>query len=197
MKSLIKWIILALMIFGLTFGGAYYYQQQANLKQGGAARSTAATTLKSLQEQPRLPVFSASFVAVVSGQPATLVPGVVRYEIDVAKIAQRDVKWDDKRKTLAIALPPLVLSAPEVDAGAIRAIDSGAAAAIPDGAEPLPDDAVRKSGEDEIAKLARGESAMALAREAARGVIERSFAMPLRAAGIKAVVKATFADEQG
>ncbi len=54
MKGLIKWIILALIIFGLTFGGAYYYQQSMNKKLGGQVQSIATTSLQGLREEKRL-----------------------------------------------------------------------------------------------------------------------------------------------
>ncbi len=197
MKGLIKWIILALIIFGLTFGGAYYYQQSMNKKLGGQVQSIAATSLQGLREEKRLTAFAESFTALVGGEPTIVMPGLVRYEIDLTKLQPRDVKWDDKSRTLNVVLPPLILSGPDVDTESIRKVGEGGVLTALTDAEATIDAASLKRGQDDLLKQAKGEVPIGLARDAGRKAIERSFAMPLRAAGIKAAVVATFADEQG
>lgn len=197
MKGLIKWIILALIIFGLTFGGAYYYQQSMNKKLGGQVQSIAATSLQGLREEKRLAAFAESFTALVGGEPTIVMPGLVRYEIDLTKLQPRDVKWDDKSRTLNVVLPPLILSGPDVDTESIRKVGEGGVLTALTDAEATLDAASLKRGQDDLLKQAKGEVPIGLARDAGRKAIERSFAMPLRAAGIKAAVVATFADEQG
>lgn len=197
MKGLIKWIILALIIFGLTFGGAYYYQQSMNKKLGGQVQSIATTSLQGLREEKRLTVFAESFTALVGGEPTIIMPGLVRYEVDLTKVQPRDVKWNDKSRTLNVVLPPLILTGPEVDTESIRQVGEGGVLTVLTDAEATLDSASLKRGQDDVLKQAKGEVPMSLARDAGRKAIERSFAMPLRAAGIKAAVLATFADEQG
>ncbi|WP_447411816.1 hypothetical protein, partial [Clostridium perfringens] len=53
----------------------------------------------------------------------------------------------------------------------------------------------RRAGQAELLRQARDAAPMKLARDATRHAIERSFAMPLRAAGIDANVEVGFADE--
>jgi hypothetical protein len=55
----------------------------------------------------------------------------------------------------------------------------------------------RKRGQQELMRQARAAMPVRLARDAARRAVERSFAMPLRAAGIEAQVDVRFADEPG
>lgn len=197
MKGLIKWIILALIIFGLTFGGAYYYQQSMNKKLGGQVQSIATASLQGLREEKRLTVFAESFTALVGGEPTIIMPGLVRYEVDLTKVQPHDVKWNDKSRTLNVVLPPLILSGPEVDTGSIRQVGEGGVLTVLTDAEATLDAASLKRGQDDVLKQAKSEVPMSLARDAGRKAIERSFAMPLRAAGIKGAVVATFADEQG
>lgn len=197
MKGLIKWIILALIIFGLTFGGAYYYQQSMNKKLGGQVQSIATASLQGLREEKRLTAFAESFTALVGGEPTIVMPGLVRYEVDLTKMQPRDVKWDDKSRTLNVVLPPLILSGPEVDTESIRKVGEGGVLTALTDPEATLDAAILKRGQDDLLKQAKGEGPIGLARDAGRKAIERSFAMPLRAAGIKAAVVATFTDEQG
>lgn len=55
-------------------------------------------------------------------------------------------------------------------------------------AEQRLDAANRRRAEEELARQARQALPLRLARDAARNAIERSFAMPLKAAGIDAQV---------
>ncbi|MES1985319.1 MAG: DUF4230 domain-containing protein [Pseudomonadota bacterium] len=204
MKGMIKWIVLALIVFGLAFGGAYFFQQRVNQQLDGKVETIATASLQGLREQARLTAFIASFVAVVSSEQARfglkaeqtmIMPGLVRYEVDLNALKPADVKWDKENNTLSVALPPLILSGPEVDLSGIRQYDGGGILMALTDAEATLDAANRKRGQDELLKQAKGEVPMRLARDATRNAIERSFAMPLHAAGIKATVVAKFAGE--
>lgn len=201
---MIKWIVLALVVFGLAFGGAYFFQQRVNQQLDGKVETIATASLQGLREQARLTAFIASFVAVVSSEQARfglkaeqtmIMPGLVRYEVDLNALKPADVKWDKENNTLSVALPPLILSGPEVDLSGIRQYDGGGILMALTDAEATLDAANRKRGQDELLKQAKGEVPMRLARDATRNAIERSFAMPLHAAGIKATVVAKFAGE--
>ena len=64
-------------------------------------------------------------------------------------------------------------------------------------AERTLDQANRRSGQDELMRQARARTPMHLARQAAMRIVARSFAMPLRAAGIDASVAVRFVDPAG
>lgn len=204
-----KWIglgVLALVLFGAAFGGAYYVQRMLNEKVSGQVETIATSSLTGLKEQARLTPFIARFVAVVtakqerlglSAERTMILPGTVRYEIDLNAIKRQDVTWDEKTKTLSVKLPPLILSGPEVDINGIRTFGQGGILlSLTDAKETL-DEANRIRGQAELLIQAREAVPMRLARDAARNAIARSFAMPLAAAKIKATVKAYFADEEG
>lgn len=206
MGRLIGWLIFVLIFFGGAFGGAYYYQQQMNAKMTGKVESIATASLTGLKEQARLNAFVARYVAVVtskqqrfglSAERTMIMPGLVRYELDLKAIQQKDVRWDEKAKTLTITLPPLILSGPEVELEGIREYgERGILTALTDAEEVL-DEANRKRAQDELLRQAKEAVPMRLAQDASRAAIERSFAMPLRAAGIKAAVVAQFAENAG
>ena len=204
MRRLLKLLILVLVLFGLAFGGAYWFQRKAEERFDGKVETIASASLQGLREQARLTAFVARFVAVVSSeqkrfglsaQQTMIMPGLVRYEIDLNRLQPRDVRWDAATSTLNVTLPPLILSGPEVDLAGIRQFDGGGILLALTDAEKTLDAANRKRGQAELLKQARGEVPMRLARDATRSAIERSFAMPLRAAGIKATVAAKFASE--
>jgi hypothetical protein len=151
-----------------------------------------------------LTVFAARFVAVVtssqsrfglSARKTLIMPGTVRYEVDLARLQQRDVVWDAASRQLRITLPPVQVSAPQINLNELREYGGdGVLTALTDAEQQL-DAANRRRGQVELVRQAREPLPLRLARDAARRSVERSFAMPLRAAGMEADVVVRFADE--
>ncbi|WOF42222.1 DUF4230 domain-containing protein [Sphingopyxis indica] len=165
-------------------------------------QTVVAASLQGLQEQNVLVPFTARYVAVVtstqsrlglSAKKTLIMPGTVRYEVDLAKLEPSDLDWDAATKSLTVTLPPLRLAGPEIDIDAISEFRDGAILLTLTDAEAVLDAANRKAAQAELIKQARGATPMRLAEGAARNAIEQSFAMPLRAAGIDATVTARFA----
>lgn len=166
--------------------------------------TVASASLEGLREQNRLSAFAARYVAVVtskqsrlglSAEKTLIMPGLVRYEVDLGRLQQRDVRWDAATKRLTIRLPAIELVGPQVDLSAIREYGGTGILTTLTDAEKTLDTANRRAGQDELVKQARAPVPMKLARDATRRAVERSFAMPLRAAGLDATVEAFFADE--
>ena len=122
-------------------------------------------------------------------------PGLVRYEVDLGKLTQRDVAWDPDTNVLSVRLPPIELDGPQVDLTQIREYGTGGILSRLTDAETRLDSANRRAGQAELVRQARDATPMKLARDATRRAVESSFAMPLRAAGIDATVKVSFADD--
>jgi len=166
--------------------------------------TVATASLQAVREQAVLVPFAARFVAVVtseqhrfgfSAKKTLIMPGMVRYELDLAALRQRDLAWDAVTRTLTVTLPSLRVSAPAVDLRAIQTYgEGGVLMALTDAGNML-DAANKQAGQAELVRQARDPLPMRLARDAARRAIERSFAMPLKAAGIDATVTARFADD--
>jgi hypothetical protein len=195
-------IAVALLI-GFLFGGLTDIGKR--LFGGPDPESVVNSSLESMRAQNRLVPFVARFVSVtssrqekfgLSAERTLILPGTVRYELDLAKLKPDDMRWDQATSTLAVRLPPIELAGPEVDLRAAREYGSGGIlSAISDSEERL-DDANRALAIADLRKQAAAPTPMRLAREAARQAVERSFAMPLSAAGIEsAQVVAHFADE--
>jgi hypothetical protein len=166
--------------------------------------SIAAATLQGMREQNRLSAFVASYVAVVTSEQTRLglkarktliMPGAVRYEVDLGRLGEDDVAWDASAKLLTVTLPPVELVGPTVDMNGIREFDSGGLLLNLTNAEDRLDAANRRAAQAELLRQARGPTPMRVARDATRRAVERNFALPMRAAGLDARVIVRFTDE--
>jgi len=172
-------------------------------QKGYDPETIVAASLQGLQEQNVLVPFTARYVAVVtstqsrmglSAKKTLIMPGTVRYELDLGKLKQSDLDWDATTNALTVTLPPLRLAGPEIDIDAISEYRDGEILLTLTDAERTLDAANRKRAQEELIVQAKGATPMRLAQGAARTAVEQSFAMPLKAAGIDAKVTARFAD---
>jgi hypothetical protein len=197
---LIGAVVVALLI-GLLLGGAGIIGSLF----GPNPEAIATSSLESMRAQNKLDVFVARYVSVTSARESRLgfttertliLPGDVRYELDLSKLQQGDVKWDKGSNTLSVRLPDVEIAGPDVDLAHAREYGSGGLLATFTNAEQGLDQANRAKAVADLRNQARGEVPMRLAREAARQAVQRSFAMPLKAAGFANVkVVAKFPDE--
>jgi len=200
-------VVLALLI-GLLGGAALVAGiNLLKLFNGGPSPVViASSSLQSVREQARLTPFAARFVAVVtatqnrfglSAQKTLIMPGLVRYEVDLAKLNQRDVRWNAGSKTLSVLLPPLEIAGPEINLTELREYGGGGLLSALTDARTSLDAANRDAAQKELLWQARQPLPLKLARDAAKHAVERSFAMPLKAAGLDAKVVALFPEEAG
>lgn len=170
------------------------------------AETIASASLQSVREQARLTPFVARFVTVVTStqsrfglqaQKTLIMPGTVRYELDLARMDEQDLDWNAADSTLTVTLPPIEISGPEIDLTEVQEYSGGGVLMALSDAEQTLDIANRRRGQQSLLQQAKAPAPMRLARNAAKQAVERSFAMPLRAAGIEAEVVAQFADEAG
>jgi hypothetical protein len=172
-------------------------------RDGPAPETIVAASLKGVQEQNVLVPFTARYVAVVTSkqerlglaaQKTLIMPGTVRYELDLASLREDDLDWQPDTATLTVTLPPLRLAGPDIDIDGIREYRDGEVLMLLTNAEDRLDDANRAAAQTELLAQARGPVPLRLARTAAIRAVEQSFAMPLRAAGLDAKVTARFAN---
>jgi len=163
-----------------------------------------STSLEAFKEQNRLVPFTARFVSIATTQDTNLgltskktliLPGTVRYEIDLSQLTEDDLDWNAGNETLSITLPPIELGGPEFALEQPREYKDGGLILFLTGKESEFDDANRKAAKADIITQARGEGPMKLARSAATRAVESSFVLPLRAIGIEAKVVAKFETE--
>ena len=201
-------LLILVLIAGLALGAALVGALRIGdfFGRGPDPETIAAASLQSVREQARLTPFAARFVAVVtsrqtrfglSAEKTLIMPGMVRYELDLSKLRQQDLKWNDGAKTLSISLPPLEISNPEINLNELKEYGEGGVLMRITDSEDALDAANRNRGQEELKRQAREPLPMRLARDAAKRAVARSFAMPLRAAGLEANVEVRFQDEPG
>src|SRR5438128_8745548 len=93
---------------------------------GPNPKTIASASLESMRAQNRLIAFVARYVSVVSSEQQRLgglvssertliLPGDVRYELDLSKLQPNDVSWDGSSHTLKVRLPEIEIAGPDVD----------------------------------------------------------------------------------
>jgi hypothetical protein len=166
----------------------------------------AYSALLSIRDQGRLPPFIGRFVAVVTASESRfgldarktlIMPGTVRYSVDLARLRRQSLAWDQPTNTLSVTLPPLEISGPDIDLNEVQEYSEGGIVMALTDAERTLDQANRRSAQEELMRQARARTPTSQARNAAMRNVARSFAMPLRSAGIDASVAVRFVDPAG
>jgi hypothetical protein len=170
-------------------------------RAGPTPETVVAASLEGLQEQNVLVPFTARYVAVVTSrqtvlgiaaQKTLILPGTVRYEVNLGSLRQRDLAWDAATNRLTVTLPPLRIAGPDIALSDVREYRDGELILWLTDAEQRLDSANQRAAQRELLAQARGETPLRLARGAAIRAVEQSFAMPLRAAGVEAEVTVRF-----
>ena len=205
-RPLILGLIGAALLLGLLLGIALKIGDGL-FGKGPDPTTIASSSLESMRAQNRLIAFVARYVSVttssqsrlgLSSERTLILPGNVRYEVDLSKLQPEDVQWDAASETLRVRIPDIEVAGPEVDLAAAREYGNGRLLTTIFGGEERLEQANRTAAVNDLRKQAQAEVPMRLAREAARRALERSFAMPLQAAGFTdAKVVARFAAEEG
>lgn len=175
-------------------------------REGPSPETIASASLTGIREQNRLSAFAANYAAVVtseqqrfgfSAKKTLIMQGLVRYEVDMAKLTEDDVRWDASTDTLRVKIPTIETAPPQIDMNSIQEYgENGLLRAFTD-VDNVLDDANRAKGQEELVRQANGQVPMKLARDAFKRAIAQNFQVPLRAAGLDAKVEAYFADELG
>ena len=189
------WLILLSLILA-TMGAVMWIKRSVS----PPVETIVASSLQSLQEQNRLSAFAARFVTVVTSRKEQLgfaaektliMPAMVRYEVDLAKLTQNDLVWDAGAKTLTISLPPVEISGPEFALDQTKEYGSGAVLMTLTDVERLLDQSNRAKAKSDVIAQAKAPVMLKLAQDATARAIEHSFALPLKAAGVEAKVAVT------
>jgi len=172
---------------------------------GPNVKTIATSSLQAMRAENRLIAFEARYVSVVttnkssfglSAERTLILPGDVRYELNLAALTPKDLAWDDDTKTLSVRLPEIEIAGPDVDLAHAREYGSSGLLGVLTDARSQLDEANRAKAVADLRQQAQAALPMHLASEAARQDIERSFALPLTAAGFKDVkVVARFREE--
>ena len=190
-------LLLALAIGGLI---ALLLRPAASVP-GPDAEAIANAALLSIRDEGRTTVFVGRFVAVVTASETRLgltarktliMPGSVRYSVDLSRLTRRSLAWDAAMRTLTVTMPPLEIAGPEIDLSQVQQYSEGGIVMALTDAERTIDQSNSRSAQDDLMRQARERTPTILARNAAMRSVARSFAMPLRAGGIDASVAVRF-----
>lgn len=93
-------------------------------REGPSPETIASASLTGIREQNRLSAFAANYAAVVtseqsrfglSARKTLIMQGLVRYEVDMAKLTDDEVRWDESTQTLRVKIPPIEIAPPQID----------------------------------------------------------------------------------
>src|SRR3954471_9710255 len=113
-KPLVIAMIVVALVLGLLVGMTTGIADR--IFGGPNPKTIASASLESMRAQNRLIAFVARYVSVVSSEQQRLgglvssertliLPGDVRYELDLSKLEAKDVTWDASAHTLQVRLP--------------------------------------------------------------------------------------------
>lgn len=195
-------LVIVALVVGLALGALMVSQWRGDRETD--VTSIAQANLEAVQAQNRLTAFAARFTVAVtseaqrlglSARKTMIVPGLVRYELDWAKVQPSDLTWDAGMRRLSVTLPPVEISEPAVDLARIQEYEDGRLLMALGNAERTLDAANRAKLREALLNEARAPTLVKLARDATRAAVERTFELPLTAAGVDADVVVRFRDE--
>lgn len=151
-----------------------------------------ATSLVAFEKQNSLTVFSAQLAPVVASDDARLfglvkskqvavIPARVDYTLDLSRVTRDRLAWDQEAKTLAVQLPPLRVSRPNLDEARAQYLREGVW--ISREAQDKLNRNNTRLAEQQATAQAANPILMGLARSAAKDAIRQNLAIPLQVAG--------------
>lgn len=151
-----------------------------------------ATSLLALERQNRLTVFSAQLSPVVAAddvrawgmlksRQVAVIPARVDYAIDLGGVGKDRLHWDAASQKLDVVLPPMQVSAPNLDEGRAQYLREGVWI-TGDAQARLTRDNTLLAQQQAVAQ-ARNPVLLDLARSAARQAVAQNLSIPLHVAG--------------
>jgi hypothetical protein len=183
--GILPWLLLAA---ALGYGAWVSWQ----LWRPAAPGDPMGTALTAFSKQNRLTVFSAQLAPVVASQDSRLfgmlrsrqvavIPARVDYTIDLAAMDRTRIDWDPASHRMAVRLPPLALSRPDLDEARAQYLREGVW--ITGNAQETLTRENTAAAERQAANAAANPALMTLARSAAKDAVRQNLEIPLGVAG--------------
>lgn len=165
---------------------AFFHQEEGD---------PVGSAMLAFEKQNALTVFSSRFevvaesvnnqrvlgVPVLRSRQATIVPATVEYRLDLSGMDRADFQWDAQTGRMAVTLPQLQITRPNIDEAAARVFTEGTFVtreAARDLARNNSEQAERRAAE-----FAKNPEVLNLARQAAVQAVRQNLAIPLQVAG--------------
>lgn len=167
------------------------------------------SAMLAFEKQNSLTVFSSRFEVVaestnsqgvlgfdlLKSRQASIVPALVEYRLDLSAVDRDRLQWNADTRTLAVTLPALRISRPNLDEAKARSFTQGTL--VTGGAAQAMARNNSLQAERKAAQFATNPEVMALARQAAKDAVRQNLAIPLQVAGFEnAKVTVRFDGEQ-
>lgn len=153
------------------------------------------SAMLAFQKQNSLTVFSSRFevvaestnrqgvlgVDLLKSRQAAIIPALVEYRLDLSTMDRDRFQWNADTQTLAVTLPGLRISRPNLDEAQARTFTEGNF--VTGGAAQSLAKNNSLQAERKAADFAKNPEVMALARQAAKDAVRQNLAIPLQVAG--------------
>jgi hypothetical protein len=171
----------------------------------GSDQDVVATLVTSVQKMNELTVFGAQLFSIAKTEREGLispldtttyviVPGSVRYVVNLSKLDRSAFTWDARTSTLVAVLPDPQLTDVNVDGARAKVLVDGVDLTGGDERQRILQKSLDVARAD-IVQKASGPALMASAKDAGRAALAQNFAAPLVAAGLKPNVIIRFRSE--
>lgn len=154
-----------------------------------------ASAMLAFEKQNSLTVFSSRFEVVaestnsqgvlgidlLKSRQAAIIPALVEYRLDLSSMDRDRFQWNAATSTLAVTLPVLRISRPNLDEAQARVFTEGNF--VTGGAAQALARNNSLQAERKAAEFAKNPQVLDLARNAARQAVRQNLAIPLQVAG--------------
>ena len=184
----VPWLIVIVLLAATAWltWRAFFYHEEGD---------PVGSAMLAFEKQNSLTVFSSRFevvaestdsrgimsIPILKSRQAAIIPVTVEYKLDLSHVGRDRMQWDEATDTLAVTLPPLGISRPNLDEAAKKEYTEGnfvTRAASSDLARNNSLQAEKKAGQ-----FAKNPEVLALARGAAKDAIRQNLTIPLQIAG--------------
>src|SRR5690606_15280339 len=138
-------------------------------------------TVFSAQLSPVVASQDSRYLGLVQSRQVAVIPARVDYTLDLSRMDQGRLRWDEGTRTLDVQLPPLQVGRPNLDEGRAQYLREGIWISR-DAQDKLTRDNTRLA-EQQAQEQAANPVLMSLARTAAKDAIRQNLAIPLQVAG--------------
>ncbi|HEU4820761.1 MAG TPA: DUF4230 domain-containing protein [Qipengyuania sp.] len=184
----VPWLIVIVLLAAVAWLGwkAFFDREEGD---------PVASAMLAFEKQNSLTVFSSRFEVVaestnsqgvlgidlLKSRQAAIIPALVEYRLDLSNVDRDRFQWDESTNTLAVTLPTLRISRPNLDEAEARVFTEGNF--VTGGAAQALARNNSLQAERKAAEFAKNPQVLALARQAAKDAVRQNLAIPLQVAG--------------